>query len=156
MVKVYYLSFYGKFNDFLWDSVNITIWTACELNIGIFAASIATLRPLFRRVFQGSQFSTGGYTDNEKYQNSLGKNGFVKHISNSRGTSKIGESGSGNRGSDGFEMFSSVVTANRMQGDNESEESILPMQKPLPMGIRKTTEVTVNETQMRKVVEGRA
>jgi len=152
---VYYLSFYGKFNDFLWDSVNITIWTACELNIGIFAASIATLRPLFRSAFQGSSaYSTGGYADNEKQQHSLDKNGFVKHISNSRGTSKVG--GSQSSKSDGFEMFGSVVTANdRLAEDNESEESILPMQKPQPMAIRKTTEVTVDETQMKRPVEDR-
>lgn len=86
----------------------------------------------------------------------MDRNGFVKHISNSRGTSKIGERSSGSRGSDGFEMFGSVVTANRMAGDNESEESILPMQKPVPMAIRKTTEVTVDETKMRKAVEDRA
>jgi hypothetical protein len=156
IVKVYYLSFYGKFNDFLWDSVNITIWTACELNIGIFAASIATLRPLFRSAFQSpTQFSTG-YTDNEKQQNSLDKNGFVKHISNSRGTSKIG--GSTSSKSDGFEMYGSVITAtdrSRMDEDNESEESILPMQRPVPMAIRKTTEVSVDEMQMKRSIEDR-
>jgi len=156
IVKVYYLSFYGKFNDFLWDSVNITIWTACELNIGIFAASIATLRPLFRSAFQGGStaFSTGGFTDNEKHQNSLDKNGFVKHISNSRGTSKIG--GSQSSKSDGFEMYGSVITANdrsTMTEDNESEESILPMQMPQPMAIRKTTEVSVDEIQMKRPIE---
>ncbi|KAN0117815.1 hypothetical protein V8E51_003792 [Hyaloscypha variabilis] len=156
IVKVYYLSFYGKFNDFLWDSVNITIWTACELNIGIFAASIATLRPLFRSAFQGGStaFSTGGFTDNEKHQNSLDKNGFVKHISNSRGTSKIG--GSQSSKSDGFEMYGSVITANdrsTMTEDNESEETILPMQMPQPMAIRKTTEVSVDEMQMKRPIE---
>lgn len=143
IVKVYYLSFYGKYNDFLWDSVNITIWTACELNIGLFAASIATLRPLFRSAFQGSTFSNGY---DSKDQKSLDKNGFVKHISNSRGTSKIG--GSNTSKEDGFEMYGSVITANgrrtRIGADNESEESILPLQKP-PTGIRKTTEVTVDE-----------
>jgi hypothetical protein len=157
VVKVYYLSFYGKFNDFLWDSVNLTIWTACELNIGIFAASIATLRPLFRTVFQSSQAFSTGYTDNEKHQNSLDKNGFVKHISNSRGTSKVG--GSASSKSDGFEMYGgSVVTANdrsRIAEDNESEESILPMQKPQPMAIRMTTEVSVDEMQMKRSIEDR-
>jgi Fungal rhodopsin domain len=151
IVKVYYLSFYGKFNDFLWDSVNITIWTACELNIGIFAASVATLRPLFRTAFQSSTFSTG-YTDNEKQQNSLDKNGFVKHISNSRGTSRVGGSKSSN---DDFEMFGSVVTANRLGNDNESEETILAKQRPQSMAIRMTTEVTVDETKTRRAAEDR-
>jgi hypothetical protein len=154
IVKVYYLSFYGSHNDFLWDSVNITIWTACELNIGLFAASIATLRPLFRSAFAGSTFSNG--YDGSNDHKSLDKNGFVKHISNSRGTNKIG--GSNTSKDDGYEMYGSMVTANgkrtRIDADNESEESILPLQKP-PTGIRKTTEVTVDEMQMKRSVEDR-
>ncbi|KAE8444231.1 hypothetical protein EG329_000731 [Mollisiaceae sp. DMI_Dod_QoI] len=136
IVKVVYLSSYGKFNDFLWDSVNITIWTSCELNIGIFAASIATLKPLFRATFSGSSFRSG-YGDK-----SLDKNGFVKHISNSRGTSRIG----GPQGNDdGFEMYGNVITAGGNKGridvDNESEVTILPLQNP---GILKTTRVNIS------------
>jgi hypothetical protein len=146
IVKVYYLSSYGYYGDFLWDSVNITIWTSCELNIGIFAASIATLRPLFRSVLQGSTVSSGYDSKDPK---SLDKSGFVKHISNSRGTSKIGRSNTSK--DDGFEMYGSVTTANgrrtRIDADNESEEGILPMQKP-PTGIRKTMEVMVDEMPM--------
>lgn len=153
IVKVYYLSFYGRYNDFLWDSVNITIWTACELNIGVFAASIATLRPLFRSAFSGSTFSNGY---GSKDHRSVDKNGFVKHISNSRGASQIG--GNNTSKDDGFQMYGSVITANgqraRIDADNESEESILPLQKP-PTGIRKTTEVTVDEMQMKRSVEDR-
>lgn len=55
-------------------------------------------------------------------------------------------------------MYGSVVTANdrsRMAEDNESEESILPMQKPLPMAIRMTTEVSVDEMQMKGPSEDR-
>jgi len=48
-------------------------------------------------------------------------------------------------------MYGSVTTANgrrtRIDADNESEEGILPMQKP-PTGIRKTMEVMVDEMPM--------
>lgn len=39
----------------VWDSWDITIWTATELNIGIIAGSLPCLRPLFRR-FLGSTY----------------------------------------------------------------------------------------------------
>ncbi|KAK7218014.1 hypothetical protein V2G26_006017 [Clonostachys chloroleuca] len=54
-VKVGYLINYGRNGDFLWDSRDITIWTATELNIGIIAGSLPCLRPLFRR-FLGSTY----------------------------------------------------------------------------------------------------
>ncbi|KUJ20502.1 uncharacterized protein LY89DRAFT_682224 [Mollisia scopiformis] len=139
VVKVVYLSSYGKYNDFLWDSVNITIWTSCELNIAIFAASIATLKPLFRATFQNSTFGSGYNNSKDK---SMDKSGFVKHISNSGGTSKIGGTLSKD---DDFEMYCNVITASGKRGridvDNESEESILPLQNP---GILKTTQVNVS------------
>lgn len=48
-VKLGYLASYGKLGDWLWDSRNITVWTAVELNVGIIAGSLPSLRPLFRR-----------------------------------------------------------------------------------------------------------
>lgn len=57
-IKVGYLVNYGKVGDLLWDSRNITIWTAMELNIGIVAGSLLTLRPLFKRFF-GSVYGRG-------------------------------------------------------------------------------------------------
>ncbi|KAJ9419488.1 hypothetical protein FOXG_16067 [Fusarium oxysporum f. sp. lycopersici 4287] len=54
-VKLSYVTNYGKLGDWLWDSRNITIWTSIELNVGIIAASLPCLRPLFRR-FLGSTY----------------------------------------------------------------------------------------------------
>lgn len=53
-VKVSFLPNYGKQGDFLWDSRNITIWSATELNVGITAASLPPLRPLFRQVLNST------------------------------------------------------------------------------------------------------
>jgi hypothetical protein len=49
-IKVSYLTNYGKTNDLLWDSRNITIWTAAELNVAIIAASLPCLKPIFKKV----------------------------------------------------------------------------------------------------------
>ena len=57
-VKVAYTSNYGKKGDFLWDSRNITIWFATELNIAITAASLPCLKPLFKTVL-GSTYGRG-------------------------------------------------------------------------------------------------
>ncbi|KAK7989527.1 hypothetical protein PG990_006393 [Apiospora arundinis] len=45
-------------NDFLYVFVDFTIWSTVELAMGLAASSIATLRPLFKKVLGGS--SSGG------------------------------------------------------------------------------------------------
>lgn len=57
-VKVSFLPNYGKQGDFLWDSRNITIWVATELNVAITAASLPCLKPLFKSVL-GSTYGRG-------------------------------------------------------------------------------------------------
>ncbi|KAI8314782.1 hypothetical protein K4K59_002296 [Colletotrichum sp. SAR11_240] len=57
-VKSVYIVNYGKLGDVLWDSRNITIWTVAEMNVGIIAGSLATLRPIFKR-FLGSMYGKG-------------------------------------------------------------------------------------------------
>jgi hypothetical protein len=57
-VKVSYTRNYGKKGDFLWDSRNITIWFAAELNVAITAASLPCLKPLFKTVL-GSTYGRG-------------------------------------------------------------------------------------------------
>lgn len=58
IIKVGYLVNYGKMGDLLWDSRNITIWTVMELNIGIIAGSLPTLRPLLKNIL-GSVYGPG-------------------------------------------------------------------------------------------------
>jgi hypothetical protein len=57
-VKVSYLPNYGKEGDLLWDSRNITIWTAVELNVAITAASLPCLKPIFKKVL-ASRYGRG-------------------------------------------------------------------------------------------------
>ncbi|KAH7006752.1 hypothetical protein EDB80DRAFT_841889 [Ilyonectria destructans] len=58
VVKLAYIVNYGKFGDWLWDSYNLTIWSAVELNVGIIAGSLPSLRPIFKR-FLGSIYGKG-------------------------------------------------------------------------------------------------
>jgi hypothetical protein len=58
VIKIGYIANYGKVGDFLWDSQDITIWTATETNIGIIAGSLPALRPLFK-TFLGSTYGRG-------------------------------------------------------------------------------------------------
>ncbi|CAF3609115.1 unnamed protein product [Fusarium graminearum] len=58
IVKVGYVTNYGKVGDWLWDSRNISIWTVVELNVGIIGGSLPCLKPLFRRIL-GSYYGKG-------------------------------------------------------------------------------------------------
>jgi hypothetical protein len=67
VVKLSYVSTYGRSGDWLWDSRNLTIWTVIECNIAIVAGSLPTLKPLFRSVL-GSTYGRGSRkTDPSKY-----------------------------------------------------------------------------------------
>ncbi|OAL07692.1 hypothetical protein IQ06DRAFT_342404 [Phaeosphaeriaceae sp. SRC1lsM3a] len=67
VVKLSYVSSYGRSGDWLWDSRNLTIWTVIECNIAIFAGCLPCLKPLFRSVL-GSTYGRGSRkTDPSKY-----------------------------------------------------------------------------------------
>jgi hypothetical protein len=67
VVKLSYVSTYGRSGDWLWDSRNLTIWTVIECNIAIFAGCLPCLKPLFRSVL-GSTYGRGSRkTDPSKY-----------------------------------------------------------------------------------------
>lgn len=50
-IKVYYINKCCSVGDGVFDGTYITIWAAAECNLGIIAASIPCLRPLFGRYF---------------------------------------------------------------------------------------------------------
>lgn len=49
-------------DDFLWQTVGISIWSIVEVGVGATAASLATLRPLFVRFFSRSHLFRGSET----------------------------------------------------------------------------------------------
>jgi hypothetical protein len=52
--------------DFLWATVDVAIWSDIEQGLAITAGSLATLRPLFRKVSSTFGMSTGGLDDSSK------------------------------------------------------------------------------------------
>ncbi|RDL30696.1 uncharacterized protein BP5553_10041 [Venustampulla echinocandica] len=143
VVKTYYVTSYGKFGDFLWDSTYLTIWMTTECNVGILAASIPAMKPLFKVVL-GSTYGTG-YLGGP---NSRYNKGYAQHASTGRNT----------EGDGGFNFElrenqnSTAITTQERRGrdkfdpDNISEDSILPLQSNSTLdqkGIMKTTQVFI-------------
>lgn len=165
-VKLGYLVNYGKLGDWLWDSRNITIWTAVEMNIGIVAGSLPTLRPLFKR-FLGSVYGKGSRktpTTNAYYARGSMKSGNnwrtlssgrrqeepVDDASSQEGINTFGrreeyELGSNMGGSQGVMSKSVVVTGIEAKGSDESLSTIDATHgHRSPTGITKTTVTTVD------------
>lgn len=81
-VRISYLGSYGASGDWLWDGRNLAIWTILELNMGIVAGSLPTLRPLARRLL-GSVASRSKSSKSRANTNTQGPYGH-----GSRGGSK--------------------------------------------------------------------
>lgn len=109
IVKLKFLSNYGKTGDVLWDSANITIWVVVECNTGIIAGSLPTLKPLFKRFpsTYGSNsyryrssgqkkyiFTTSGRSENHGLQ-SLSRNRDVGSHAGKSGSRSRSQSGRG-------------------------------------------------------------
>ncbi|KAK2597211.1 hypothetical protein N8I77_013072 [Diaporthe amygdali] len=58
IIRFTYVSTYGKLGDWLWDSQYLSTWSVLEMNVGIIAASLPSLRPLFKK-FLGSMYGAG-------------------------------------------------------------------------------------------------
>ncbi|KAG6362935.1 hypothetical protein INS49_008030 [Diaporthe citri] len=126
VVKMMFLSSYGSHGDFLWDSTDITIWTTVEICTAIIAASIPSLKPLFKAILEGSSALS---RRTNKY---IGNNGSLANATKHR--------------ENGIEMYKSrlnstaVASGGRRQFDNESEEMILSEEDV----VQKTTHVSVS------------
>jgi len=66
VVKLYFITSYGKTGDWLWDSRDLTIWTVVECNVGIIAGNLPCLKPIFRTVL-GSTYGRGSRKTSENY-----------------------------------------------------------------------------------------
>ncbi len=66
IVRFPYLKGMTDLTDFLYATVGVAIWSTCETGIAITAASVATLRPLFREFYSRSNLF-GGSTSARKY-----------------------------------------------------------------------------------------
>lgn len=133
---------YGKQGDFLYDSSDLTIWTTVETCVAIVAACVPCLKPLFKAILHGSSYvntygpkSHGGYVQQSSKQNP--------------------RSGGSGRNDNAFEMYgktnsevvivASIMRKDKLDPDNTSEESFLPLQNTEDEGrIMKTVQVKVH------------
>lgn len=67
IIKLLFLSHYGKTGDFLWDSTDLTIWISAECNTGIIAACLPCLKPLFKRILDNTHY--GHSASDNQYTN---------------------------------------------------------------------------------------
>ncbi|KAK4202316.1 hypothetical protein QBC40DRAFT_321860 [Triangularia verruculosa] len=151
IVKITFLSSYGKHGDFLWDSTDLTIWTTIEICTAIIAASSPCLKPLFKTLFDGSSARAGAYGSSYKgyvRDTDAGTNNLKSGNRNtlrSKGTVTITAGGDENE----FELYSGKRCASEAKSGNisstpmGSEESILHG-TIRGDGITKTTSVFVS------------
>jgi hypothetical protein len=122
-----------KTQDPTWDGVNLTIWSSCEASIGILIASLPPLRTAFDHIFQRILPST--------LQNSskMPQYGYGGHSTN--GNIRMGT------------FQSSKAYRSRLPGesvldnDGDSDRAILEVEDGKGLGITKTTQVSIQETE---------
>ncbi|KAH8888543.1 integral membrane protein [Thozetella sp. PMI_491] len=135
IVKITFLGNYGKHGDFLFDSVDITIWTTVEIATAMVAACIPTLKPLFKALLRGSSAGASKYGSSAKTGYALKNESFHNRSRKSRAV-------------DGdYEMFDTPSSNSEVKGGMrskvgkmDSEESILTPEDR----ITKTTQVTIS------------
>ncbi|KAL3425733.1 integral membrane family protein [Phlyctema vagabunda] len=153
-VKIFYLTSYGKHGDFLFDSSDLTIWTTVEICTAMMAASIPCLKPLFRAIFTGSSaanYGSQGYNNNQGYVRNADTNKtHTAHRPNWSGKNSADDEADfelhrRNMNTTEITAPSSVSDRAKMDLDNVSEESILPLGGNLsPDGIMKTLQISVS------------
>jgi len=66
IVRFKYINGLSVSPDFFWNAANISIWSTIELGTGIVAGSLATLRPLFKRLFYSARHRVAHAADHAK------------------------------------------------------------------------------------------
>ena len=135
---------YGKYGDFLYDSTDLTIWTTVETCVGIVAACFPCLKPLFKAMLRGSSYvntygakSHNGYKQHGSKHNATGGSKSVEHDGQQFELYGAGRNGG--------VTITSGLRKDKLDPDNISEESFLPMQNlDGENGIRKTLQVSVH------------
>ena len=81
IVRFRYINGLSITPDFFWNAANISIWSTIELGIGIIAGSLATLRPLFKRLFYSARHRVAHAASHAKRysQAFMNRRSFLKH-----------------------------------------------------------------------------
>jgi hypothetical protein len=67
IVRIPYVQGLADTNNFLYSTLDVAIWSITETGIGIAASSIATLRPLVRKLFNSSALESSKATRSTPY-----------------------------------------------------------------------------------------
>jgi hypothetical protein len=72
--------------DFLYATIEVAIWSACELGLGMTAANCAVLRPLFRKLIPSLGWnSSGGRSQSASNLKGMSTTGAKTETSNKKG-----------------------------------------------------------------------
>lgn len=66
IIRFKYINGLTLIDDFFWNSTNCTIWSTIELGAGIIAGCLATMRPLFKLVFETTRTITSSASRSAK------------------------------------------------------------------------------------------
>ncbi|KAK4182223.1 hypothetical protein QBC35DRAFT_510369 [Podospora australis] len=149
IVKITFLSNYGKHGDFLFDSSDLTIWTTVEICTAIIAACFPSLKPLFKTLFDGSSVRNQQYygASSSRYKGYVrNEDRTATHKSKSAPCTRPGDD-------DEYEMYDKAQFTSDIKGGistTGSEESILsPVEGDrCDGGITKTTDVVVSSARV--------
>lgn len=146
IVRLRFLLLYDDQAEFLWGSARIAIWSILELGIGIFAGSLAHLRPLLRYVpFLRKGSSADGSGGSEEQANAFRSRAGTQKLYTLHGTTAVGSSVRRIYGKGELDL----------ESDGESQEHILDdlsqrsVREGTHGGIRKQTDVTVTHYENR-------
>ncbi|EQB47027.1 hypothetical protein CGLO_13878 [Colletotrichum gloeosporioides Cg-14] len=142
-VKSVYIVNYGKLGDVLWDSRNITIWTVAEMNVGIIAGSLATLRPMFKR-FLGSMYGKGSKSPS-------GAGYYARRELRSETWKALSSSEEAINASEGHELGRITHTATAVKEEVERHRVANDESRNSGGGITKTTVTKVTFSEVDKV-----
>lgn len=66
IIRFKYINGLTLIDDFFWNSTNFTIWATIELGAGIIAGCLATMRPLFKFIFETTRTITSSASRSAK------------------------------------------------------------------------------------------
>lgn len=133
-MKITTIGSYGRTNDFLYDSTGLTIWTTTELNVGIIAACVPCLKPLFKALLHSSGYRST--SKNKPNTRTYALQGSGKATKDASRAAERGESYQ-------MQSYKSEIGSNtrKVYPDNVSEDSLLAFEGT---GIVKTMQVDIS------------
>ncbi|EJT77364.1 hypothetical protein GGTG_07276 [Gaeumannomyces tritici R3-111a-1] len=119
--KTIALTKWGERGDFMWDTVDITIWYTAEIAVAIIGGSIPCLKPLFTRILASTtRYGTGGSSGKPPHPNYSGAR--ASHFYGARASRHLGGGGGG--GGTGRKSMPGTATATTAGSDPEASYAL--------------------------------